>query len=191
MILTETTSIADAALPVDALSAQLRLGTGFAEDGLQDGVLIAYLRAALSSIEAQIGITLLARDFLWDVTAFRECGQIALPLRPVSAVASITTFDADDVPTTLSVADYELRSDLNGSLLVGAPPSIDTDGHAEITLTAGYSDWASIPADLAHAVILLAAWFYENRTGSGGMPTAVRSLLAPYKPRRLSLGGGA
>ena len=188
MILTETTAISDAALPVAELSAHLRLGTGFAEDGLQDGVLVAYLRAALASIEAQTGVTLLARDFRWDVTSFRDCDRIDLPLRPVTAVQTIGVFDAAGAETVIDVAQFRLRSDLSGSSLLGDVPSIPKDGNAEIELTAGFATWSAIPQDLAHAVLLLAAWFYENRTGSGGMPTAVRSILSAYKSRRLTMG---
>ncbi|MEO1563907.1 MAG: hypothetical protein AAFR98_10765 [Pseudomonadota bacterium] len=189
MILTETTSIPDTALPVAELSAHLRIGTGFAEDGLQDGVLVAYLRAALATIEAQTGITLLSRDFRWDVTAFRDCDQIDLPLRPVSAVLTIGVFDAAGTETVIDVTEFRLRSSISASVLLGNVPSIPTDGSAEIEVTAGFATWAEIPQDLAHAVLLLAAWFYENRTGSGGMPTAVKSILANYKSRRLSIGG--
>lgn len=191
MILTETTSILDSALPVEAFSSHLRLGTGFAEDGLQDGVLIAYLRSALSAIEAQTGITILARDFLWNVTAFRDDDHIALPLRPVSAVATFGVYDRAGLETIIDVAGFRLRSDLNSTALLGDLPVVPEGGYAEIEVTAGFATWDDVPKDLAHAVILLAAWFYENRTGSGGMPTAVRSLLTPYRPRRLGFGGEA
>ncbi|MEO0343563.1 MAG: hypothetical protein AAF198_09000 [Pseudomonadota bacterium] len=188
MILTETSTIDDATLPVDALSAQLRLGTGFAEDGLQDSVLTSYLRAAIGSVEAQTGIILLSRDFTWDVTEFREDMQITLPLRPVSKISTFGVFEASGAETIIDIDGFSLRSDINGTILMGDPPAIPKGGHAEIEVLAGFADWTSLPSDLSHAVLLLAAWFYENRTGTGGMPTAVRALLAPYRPRRL---GGA
>ncbi|MEM9715864.1 MAG: hypothetical protein AAF826_05050, partial [Pseudomonadota bacterium] len=168
--------------------AQLRLGTGFAEDGLQDAVLVSYLRAALGAVEAQIGVTLLARDFVWDVTAFHNDDQIKLPLRPVQALTTFGVFDAAGAETIIDVTAFRIETGLRSSRLTGTVPTIPTDGHAELELTAGFATWSDVPADLAHAVLLLAAWFYENRTGSGGMPTAVRTLLAPYRPRRL--GGG-
>jgi len=191
MILTETTSILDAALPVEDLSAHLRLGTGFAEDGLQDGVLTAYLRAALSAVEAQTGVTVLSRDFLWNITGFRDSDRIVLPIRPVSAVTTFGIFDGSNAETIIDIADFSLRADRNSATLWGDVPTIPDGGYAEIELTAGFADWSAVPKDLAHAIILLAAWFYENRTGSGGMPTAVRSLLAAYRPRRLAMGASS
>ena len=55
MMLIEETAIADAALPVDQFKAHLRLGTGFAEDNVQDEVLKGFLRAAIAAIEARTG----------------------------------------------------------------------------------------------------------------------------------------
>ena len=60
MMLTEVTGVAAQALPVQALKDHLRLGSGFSDDGLQDGLIEAYLRAAMAAIEARIGKVLLA-----------------------------------------------------------------------------------------------------------------------------------
>lgn len=191
MILTELSSFDDAALPVDEFSAHLRLGTGFAEDGLQDNVLEAYLRAAVSAIETQTGITLLQRDFLWTATQLRSEDRIMLPLRPVASANTFGIFDKNGIETIVDLAGFTLRSDVHSAALLGDVPAIPTGGYCEIELTAGFATWGDLPHDLAHAVILLAAWFYENRTGSGGMPTAVRSLLAAYRPRRVASGASA
>ena len=46
-MLIEETNVPDAALPVAAFKAHLRMGTGFAEDTLQDAVLGSFLRSAM------------------------------------------------------------------------------------------------------------------------------------------------
>ena len=51
MILTELSAIAAEDLPVAQLKEHLRLGTGFAESDLQDGLCEAYLRASIATIE--------------------------------------------------------------------------------------------------------------------------------------------
>ena len=66
MMLIEETAIADAALPVDQFKAHLRLGTGFAEDNVQDEVLKGFLRAAIAAIEARTGKVLIERGFLLE-----------------------------------------------------------------------------------------------------------------------------
>ena len=53
MMLTEETSVASAALPLAALKDHLRLGSGFADDTLQDSLIESYLRAAMSAIRSQ------------------------------------------------------------------------------------------------------------------------------------------
>lgn len=71
MLLVEDTTIPTAVLPVADFRDHLRLGTGFADDGLQDAVLERHLRAAMAAIEARTGKILIARDFTWTLTAGR------------------------------------------------------------------------------------------------------------------------
>ncbi len=59
MVLEELTSVDLSDLPMDAFKAHLRLGTGFADESVQDEVLESYIRAAMSAIEARIGKMLL------------------------------------------------------------------------------------------------------------------------------------
>ena len=63
MMLKELTVVPGASLPVQALKDHLRLGTGFTEDGMQDGLIEAYLRAAMAAVEGRIGKVLLARQY--------------------------------------------------------------------------------------------------------------------------------
>ena len=64
MMLTEETPVPSLALPVEEMKDHLRMGSGFADDGLQDGLIEAYLRAALAAIEGRIGKMLFQRRFL-------------------------------------------------------------------------------------------------------------------------------
>ena len=68
MMLTEMTTVPGAALPVQAFKDHLRLGTGFSDDGMQDGLIEAYLRAAIAAIEGRIGKVLIARR--WEGHVF-------------------------------------------------------------------------------------------------------------------------
>ena len=75
-------------------------------------------------------------------------------------------------------------------------PVLDTDNSLPdqtVAFGAGYgASWSEIPADLAQAVMLLAAHYYEFRNetslSEGCMPFGVTSLIERYKPIRL--GGG-
>ena len=76
-------------------------------------------------------------------------------------------------------------------------PAIPVGGQAVIGFEAGFgAAWGDLPADLAHAVMLLAATYYENRaggamTGQGELPAAIAALLQRYRTVRLFGGGGA
>ena len=53
MILTEETPVPSLALPVEEMKDHLRMGSGFSDDGLQDGLIETYLRAALAAMEEE------------------------------------------------------------------------------------------------------------------------------------------
>jgi hypothetical protein len=65
MLLMEESAVPIAALPLAEFKAHLRLGTGFADDDIQDPVLEGFLRAALAAIEGRTGKVLIEREFSW------------------------------------------------------------------------------------------------------------------------------
>lgn len=198
MILTEVSAPPTAAVPVRAFAEHLRLGTGFADDGSEDVVLELYLRSAMAAIEARLGRALLAREFAWTVTRWREDASQGIPIAPVQAVAGITLVDADGAATAVDPGCWSVLRDGQRPRLVGRfgrnLPRIPRSGHAEIRFTAGFgAAWEDVPADLRQAVFLLAAHFYENRAAAGGagasaMPFGVLVLVEAYRATRI---GGA
>lgn len=199
MMLNELTSVPREALPMEAFKAHLRLGTGFTEDSLQDTVLESFLRAALSAIEARTGKILLARDFSWAISAWRdETGQ-ALPVAPVRAVSAVTYVKQNGDEEALAENYYSLEEDAQRPRLkpvAGVLPAVPTGGQVRISFEAGFGpDWEDLPADLGQAVLLLAAYYYEyrNETGlaEGYMPFGVSTLIDRYRTVRLFAGAGA
>ena len=196
MMLTEETTVPDSALPVDEFKAHLRLGTGFGEETLQDGVLRGFLRAAIAAIEARIGKVLIERDFSWRLNAWRDRAGQVLPVAPVADVTAVTLLDAVGTETVLDAGDYRLEPDSQqprlrpaGTLL----PALSTGGAVRIEMTAGMAvDWGGLPADLGQAVLLLASHYYEYRDetklGDGCMPFGVTSLIQRYRSLRITLG---
>ena len=198
MILTEVTTVPTLALPIAAFKTHLRLGTGFADDTLQDVLLESTLRAAIAMIEARIGKMLIARRFLWKLEDWRTGSEQALPVAPVTAVVSVTLVDASDVGVLVDAARYKLVQDTHRPKLVAtgsALPLVPMVGRAEVVFDAGFgAAWAAVPADLAQAVLLLAAEYYENRheagVRDGGLPFGVVTLIERWRTVRV-LGGGA
>jgi uncharacterized phiE125 gp8 family phage protein len=197
MMLTEETPVPQAALPVEELKDHLRMGSGFADDGLQDGLIEAYLRAAMAAIEGRIGKMLYRRRFLWVLDCWRDAEQ-AFPVSPVSAVVSLTLVDAAGGEVVVPGGAYRLVPDLHRPRLVGrggALPGIPTEGMAKVVFEAGFGPgWTDVPVDLRQAVLLLASEYYEHRHDDGaqasGLPFGVVTLIERWRNVRL-LGGKA
>ena len=175
----------------------LRLGSGFAEDGLQDGLIEAYLRAALAVIEALIGKVLLVRRFRWVLADWRYRAGQALPVAPVQAIDSVVLVDA--AGGRLEVGSLRLIADLHRPRLVpvgSALPLVPPEGRVEVVFSAGFgATWAEVPADLRQAVLMLAAEYYERRDEMGlrdqGLPGAIMALIERWRTVRVLGGGGA
>ncbi|GAB4384045.1 head-tail connector protein [Albidovulum sp.] len=197
MMLSELTPVPLAALPVAEFRDHLRLGTGFADDGVQDALLEAYLRAAIAAIEGRTGKALVARDHLLELNRWRWPDCQALPVAPVRALVSLTIRDRDGGTTLVDPALYRLEADLHRPKIVAAGtlmPSIPAGGVAEIVFTAGFGPaWSDVPEDLAQAVLLLAAQYHENRHETGvaqAMPFGVTALIERWRTVRVLGGGG-
>ncbi len=198
MMLIEQTTVQNAALPVQALKDHLRLGTGFSDDGVQDGLMESYLRAAMAAIEGRIGKVLLARRFMLRLEDWRHNDEHALPVAPVSAVVSVALYDVAGVPAVLAPARYRLVPDMHRPKLAAVGvllPTVPSNGRIEIVFDAGFgAAWAAVPVDLAQAVMLLAAEYYEHRhevgVRQGGLPMGVQALIERWRTVRV-LGGGA
>ncbi|HKL64861.1 MAG TPA: head-tail connector protein [Roseovarius sp.] len=198
MLLMEETAVPDAALPLAEFKAHLRLGTGFADDDIQDPVLEGFLRAALAAIEGRTGKALIERAFSWVLHDWQDATGQPLPMAPVSAILGLVLRDRADEEEVIAPALYRLERDAHRPVLRPAGhslPMVPTGGVAEIGFRAGYgAAWGDLPGDLAQAVLLLAAHYYEHRTetalGEGCMPFGVASLIERYRKVRL-LGGGA
>ncbi|MFN6926017.1 MAG: hypothetical protein ACK4P8_10255 [Tabrizicola sp.] len=196
MMLTEETPVPSSALPVGEMKDHLRMGSGFADDAMQDGLIETYLRAAMAAIEGRIGKMLFQRRFLWVLDGWRDAEQ-ALPVAPVSGIVSLTLVDAAGSEVEVPATSYRLVKDLHRPRLAGkgaALPTIPSDGAVKVVFDAGFGlAWTDIPVDLRQAVLLLAGEYYEHRHDDGaqaaGLPIGVVTLIERWRTVRI-LGGG-
>lgn len=195
MMLVEETTVPQSALPVAQMRDHIRLGSGFSDDELRDPVLESYLRASMAAIEARTGKILIEREFSWTLTAWRDGRRQPLPVAPVNAITGVTLIDVNGGET---VADgWHLEPDNQRPSVRAAAsclPSLPVNGSVRIGMLAGFGpEWADLPADLAQAVMMLAAHFYEYRHdlahGTPAMPFGVSSLIERYRTVRLFMGG--
>lgn len=194
MILIEQTQVPDTALPVAAFRDHLQLGSGFADDGLQDAVLIPQLRAALATIESKTGKVMIARGHKLVVTAWRHYGRQVLPVAPVTEITAFSIVDLSESVELIAPETYQLRADRHSPVLMSlgsSLPTIPVGGTAEIEFDAGFEDWDAAPDDLKQAVLMLATHYYENRgaTGARGssfsLPLSVAAICRRHTPIRI------
>lgn len=197
MMLIEETAPAAEALPIAALREHLRLGSGFeiAEDTAENAALAGFLRAAIATIEARTGKVLLTRRFRMQLDDWRDRLGQALPLAPVISVEAIEIDDGRGTVTTVPVENWRLLPDAQRPMILPAGvmlPHVPRLGFLTVTFTAGFgADWAAVPADLAQAVMMLAARYYEDRSfegSTGAMPFGVSALIERWRQIR-TLGG--
>lgn len=195
-MLIEDTEVLAAVLPVEDFKAHLRLGRGFTGDTVQDAVLESFLRAALSAVEGRTGKVLISRDFTWRIPEWRNRAGEELPVGPVTEILELALLDADEVATPVDPLRYRLHRDTHFPMIYGRSaglPMPPAGGSIRVRFSGGFGpSWDDLPPDLAQAVMLLAAHFYENREatglGAGCMPFGVTSLLQRYRPMRLFRG---
>ncbi|WP_444465072.1 head-tail connector protein [Rhodobacter capsulatus] len=195
MMLNEVTAVPGTALPVAEFRDHLRLGTGFADLGAEDAALLSYLRAAIAAIEGRTAKALISRGFRLVLTAWRWGDMQTLPIAPVATVTALRLVDAAGVETPVA-AGWRLVPDMARpriEALGAALPAIPGGGRVEIDFTAGFgASWSALPVDLAQAVFLLAAQYYELRhdgaAEGGAMPFGVMALIERWRTVRV-LGG--
>jgi len=202
-------------LLLDEVKDHLRM-----EGAAEDAALGAFITAARLSIEEYADLRLIDRTeaiYLdaWPLFKKQEAspwwsgsanGAVSLlssparfavlPVRPVSAVASITVVAADDSETVWDADNYQLRLGLKPGVVLQAgrrwPVPGRVLGGLKITLTSGFGpDWNYVPASVRQAILMQASYLYTHRGDNrGGTSNAVvasgaAGLLAPYRERRV------
>ena len=198
MLLTELTTVASNVLPIQGLKDHLRLGTGFSDSGMQDGLIETYLRSAIAAVEGRIGKALLTRRYRLTLPDWRDLSEQALPVAPVSAVVSVTLYDVAGAATVVAANRYNLVQDTHRPKLSARGyllPTVAADGKVEVVFDAGFgAAWTEVPPDLQQAVMMLAAQYYERRNQFAetqpGLPYPVQALIERWRIVRV-LGGGS
>jgi uncharacterized phiE125 gp8 family phage protein len=190
MMMVELTSVPAADLPLEALSDHLRLSSGFADDGSQNAQLERCIRSALAVIEARISKALFQRQFMLTLKAWACQDSHPMPVAPVVQIDAITLIARDGTTRVIDADTYVVLPDAHRPQLMTtgtALPSPGLGGSVEVAFTAGFNaNWGGIPADLKHAMLMLAAEFYNHSAEvSPQMPPYVTDLIDPYRHLRV------
>ena len=123
-------------------------------------------------------------------------GAYLIPLSPVLRLLALTLRYSDDSEAALSVANVRLtKHGDDTSLLI--PQSyrimLINDARFELDVSLGYGPNAQdVPAPLRTALLMLVAFWYENRgdystyVNLTQIPSAIAALLTPFKRVRLT-----
>ncbi|HEY8685998.1 MAG TPA: head-tail connector protein [Chloroflexota bacterium] len=175
-----------------------------------DDLLASYVQTARIMAEGYLSRVLITQTLLWTVrpeSLLRPdwrfvIGPLELPRAPVQSIASVTVLDRWGNSTALApailpivpptaftgyIADLSLDP---AQLRIGrATPLIDgrqfrdaTFENIQISFVAGYGEPAAVPAPISTAIMMGAAFYYENRGDAGAeMPKAFEALLDRYR----------
>lgn len=159
--------VTDAATePVTLAEASAWLRVDSSDDASEITTLITTARQMVEDAtgRALISQTWRLRQSEWPVAV------IELPASPLVSVESVKYYPADgSAQATLSSASYHVLTDAEPGLVVlkadyDWPDIADRPDAVEVNFTAGYADADAVPRTLRHAVLLLIAHLYENRS---------------------------
>ena len=199
MLLVEETAPAQASLPVAALRGHLRMGSGFdlVEDATEDAALAGFLRAAIATVEARTGKVLLTRVFRMRLEDWRDPAGQPLPLAPALSVETVEMTDREGRVSEVPPALWRLVPDNQRPILAptgSSLPAVPLGGFVTVRFAAGFgTSWDRVPGDLAQAVMMLAARYYEDRGFDGtqlALPHGVGALIERWRAVRTLAGRG-
>lgn len=165
MLLTRTVAAATAPVTVAEVKADLRI-----EHALEDAKIADLIATATAMAGAPDGITgksLVTETWALSVPRADSYGRICLPVTPVQSITTITYFDADNAPQSLTVGDFYLYGNEDSAyieLKEGSWPTVYNRRDAvTVTFVTGYGAAAAVPANIRQAIRLMAAHWYEHR----------------------------
>jgi uncharacterized phiE125 gp8 family phage protein len=158
------------------VKAYLRLDTD-----VDDDLLHGFVLSAAQMLEAYLSKTLMEKT--WAVTAMPTVDgspmRIELVFDPMIEIVSVMRLQPNGNKDPLKryrVYPYTRRP-------IVACHSVQP---VEVVYRAGYGRIpGQVPATLRQAILMLVAYFYENRTGEQEMPATVVTLVRPFADFRL------
>ncbi len=166
-------------------------------DGSDEDILIAsLLLTSRLHIEMALSLALITQSWTLRLDRWPPGREVDLPFTPLRAIDEVRVKDAAGVTHVVPAASYLVDLASRPARLVWnnvTPPLPQAPANGiEIDMTAGFgSDGDSVPAPLKHAILMLAAHWYEHRDpgeiGTDGtrIPDAVSSLIMPFRTIRL------
>lgn len=179
-------TLAPANMPVSLAEAKAHLRV---EHDDQDDLITAQIRAATAWLDGYAGI--LGRALItqtWRQEFGRFADHLPLPLAPVTAIDSVSYFDAGNVQQTLDPGLYDLFANARGAHVAlrpgqSWPATFRRADAVSITFTAGYGAAADVPEPIRQALLLIVQRLFDGADTSidAAIEHTVHALIAPYR----------
>ena len=185
-VLAPVRTVAPAEMPVSLAEAKAHLRVDHDD---QDDLITAQIKAATAWLDGYSGI--LGRALVtqtWRQDFDRFANRLPLPVAPVSAVVSISYFDAGNVQQMLDPGVYELLADARGAYVTLQPGQAwpATFRHTDavsVSFTAGYGAAADVPEPIRQAILLIVQRLFDGADTAidVAIDRTVQALIAPYR----------
>jgi uncharacterized phiE125 gp8 family phage protein len=171
--------------PITLAEAKLYLKLDTTSD---DDLVTTLITAARARAEWHTGRALITQS--WTLWLDTWPDIVTIPLPPLQAVTSVTTYTQDDTAHTVDPSTYivdHAANRLARKQTCAAPTGLRRINAIAVTFTAGYGAAATdVPALLREAILELIAFLYENRgEAPAELPLDCLALLAPYRNLKL------
>lgn len=148
------------------------------------------ISAARTHVEQITWRQLITAEYEWRLD--RLSGTLIVPRPPLQSVTSVQYVDGSGQLQTLDPAGYTVDPHSTPGRIAPAHgrPWPSVRGHLDdvvIRFKAGYGDTGDlVPEPLNHALLMLVAWWYDQREAAAGgamsqVPLGFDALVAPYR----------
>jgi uncharacterized phiE125 gp8 family phage protein len=183
--LIRTVAPAAALFSVEDAKAWLHVDADDSDDRIE--FLIEAATAFLDGFDGYLGRALVTQTWALHLPAFPGCGQIAIPLRDLIAVTSVTYKDGAGATQTLSSASYHVLDGRQSRLVLVDGQSWPTTAiqprAVTVTFTCGYGGATDVPKAILAAAKRMIEILYDGAdVGSAAdAVSSVKAILAPFR----------
>lgn len=152
------------------------------DDENSDTYISSLLEVASDTVSEMAGKALINQTWQLQLGMVSGQSRVYLPYAPIVSITSIAYYDGDDSSQSADVGDYALKGDNDTAWIEPAgtgvwPSMYDRPDALTITYLAGYgTSPANVPPNLRHAVLMLAAHWFENRETANHAAAMVKEI---------------
>jgi uncharacterized phiE125 gp8 family phage protein len=157
-------------------------------DGVEEDAYLSHLlTTARYFVEQYTGLSLVQRTWLYHLDRFpEETIFLYLPHPPIQSITYLKYIDTDGEVKTMTEGKDFIVDVVSQPARIAPLLCWPQTGSQLNAVTIEYiSGWASVPAPIKHAMLLIMGHWYENReavfTGALDEVPAVSPLLVPYR----------